>query len=110
MSTVTLPRLQALLEKTRKPRTGCQYSPKELAILNKYKAAYLNKTTHSERDIMLRTEMFVDIFNYWETKGIYIEDTEVLGHMKVSIITGYLNYLSNSNSRLIIGPLCMGQE
>ena len=86
-----LPRFQAPYLKSRRPREGCLYNPQEVAILNKYKEEYRNKTTHEERDLVLRTEMFVEIFNYWDRMHIPLDGPEEGRRFKVCIITAYLN-------------------
>jgi hypothetical protein len=93
-----IPRIEAALKTTRQPRKGCPYSPEELAILKKHKAEYRTKTTHTERVQMLKNKLFVDIFNFWDAKGIPLDEAEMRKRMKVFIIAGYLNYPSNSNS------------
>jgi hypothetical protein len=102
-TTVTsiLPTLEAIyIQKTRQPRKGCQYTREELAVLNNHKAEYRKKTTHADRVQILRNAIFVDIFNYWDHMQVPLDETEIRQRMKVCIITGYLNYLSNSKSEL----------
>lgn len=87
------PRIEAARQKIRQPRKGCQYTPEELAILNKHKSRYRRQTTHAAREQMLRTTVFVDIFNYWDDKGIPLDETEMRQRMKVCFtITVYSNY------------------
>jgi hypothetical protein len=78
-----LPRIQA--PRTRRPRGDCKYTREETAILSKYKAQYQKTTTYAERDVLLRTKICVDLFNYWIDKGVRIEEEEVDGRMEVSM-------------------------
>jgi hypothetical protein len=79
--------------KVRKTRGDCQYTREETAVLNAHKAEYRKTTTHAERDILLRTAIFPDIFTHWDVKGTPIEESEVSGRMKVSMDT-HIIYLT----------------
>jgi len=57
--------VQALQKKGRKISKECQYNSEEWTILGKYKEEYRKKTTHEDRDILMRNHILVDIFNYW---------------------------------------------
>lgn len=85
MSTLAslLPMIMA--PKSRQARGDCQYTPQELAVLNKHKAAYRKTTTHAQRDQMMRTKIYVDIFNYWDDIGIPLDETVTNRRMKVCI-------------------------
>jgi hypothetical protein len=94
-----LPRIQA--PRTRKPRGDCKYTREEIAILNKYKAQYMKTTTYADRDVLLRTKICVDLFNYWIDKGVHIEEEEVDGRMEVSMDT-HIIYLNSNNYRKFV--------
>jgi len=56
--------MQALQKKGCKIRKECQYNSEERTILGKYKEELRKKTTHEDRDILMRNHILVDIFNY----------------------------------------------
>lgn len=77
------PILQALQQKARQPRRGCQYTQEELAVLRKYKDEYRRTTSHKERDKLLRQSIFVDIFNHWDSKKVELTECVVRQRAKV---------------------------
>ena len=80
-----IPTVQAIHERSqsRRPRKGCLYNAEELHVLNKHKEDYRSKTTHRERASLLRTTIFVDIFNYWDFKQITLDEKEIQDRMQV---------------------------
>jgi hypothetical protein len=62
--------------KQRKPRKESAYSKEEKSILGKYKDEYKSKTAR-ERQNVLRGSILVDIFNYWQDKGIALDADEM---------------------------------
>ena len=75
--------LESLQRQTKRARKGCSYNEEEMMLLCKYKKEYKSKTTHQERDMMLRNYILVDIFNYWSAKNIELGETEVQNRTKV---------------------------
>jgi hypothetical protein len=70
----------------RRPRGDSQYSRQELGILNTFKSEYRSKLTYQDREVLVRTEVFVAIFNYWDRQGISFQsETEVLQRMEVCV-------------------------
>lgn len=82
MSTAVPGILQAI-QKTRKIRKECEYTPEERAVLGKYKEEYKSKTTTEEREMLLRTRILVDIFNHWHTQNVDLSPEE--GHTRIKV-------------------------
>jgi hypothetical protein len=75
---------QILQKKKRKEiRKGCTYSKEELAVLLPYKEQYRSKTSHDDRDKLLRSSILVDIFNHWLSNGVDLTEVEVRKREKV---------------------------
>lgn len=62
--------LDAVRNKTRKPRSKCRLSMAERNVINKYRDEYRGQTTMDGRNDLLRNLILVDIFNYWYKEGI----------------------------------------
>ena len=70
------PFLEALkTNKPRKPRKQSEYSTQERSIMSKYKEEYKAKTG-KERENVLRGKVLVDIFNFWHSKGVELDEPE----------------------------------
>jgi hypothetical protein len=84
MATI-VPIVQAIHERSRirQPRKGCLYNSEELLVMNKHKEAYRSQTTQRDRESLLRTAIFVDIFNYWDFKQIPLDEKEIKDRMQV---------------------------
>src|SRR5271155_4973506 len=70
-------------KKRNEMRKGCRYNREELAVLLPYKAHYRSKTTHDDRDKLLRSSILVDIFNHWLSTGVDLTEVEVQKWEKV---------------------------
>jgi hypothetical protein len=72
-----IPNFNALLERgTRKSRKGSIYTAEERAVLRQYKDEYRSKTTREERLALVKSKILRDIFNYWDGKGVDLNETE----------------------------------
>jgi hypothetical protein len=80
------PITQALEPKARQPQKGCQYNAEERAVFGKYKEEYRSKTSHQEREVLLRQNIFVDIFNYWQSQNVPLNGTDINQRAKVRYI------------------------
>ena len=78
--------VEALQHVTCQPWKGCQYNVEELKVLGKYKDEYKSKTTHQEREGLLRSKIFVDIFNHWDSQNIPLSGPEINQRAKVYYI------------------------
>jgi hypothetical protein len=58
-----------LIPTTKQPRRGAHYSREEILVISKYKAEYKDQTTRALRANVLRNNILVDIFNYWDVQG-----------------------------------------
>lgn len=70
-------------KKKKEMRNGCTYSKEELAVLLPYKEQYRSKTSHDDRDKLLRSSILVDIFNHWLSAGVDLTEVEVQKREKV---------------------------
>src|SRR5271155_3084662 len=70
-------------KKRNEMRKGCRYNREELAVLLLYKEHYRLKTTHDNRDNLLRSSILVDIFNHWLSMGVDLTEVEVQKREKV---------------------------
>ena len=78
--------LEAVTNKTRKPRKNSFLTTEEKSIIDKYKDQYRNMTKTDDRCNLLRNHILVNIFNVWYEKGVISTDicTEELSeHIKV---------------------------
>ena len=55
--------------KSRKARSGCEYTPKEREVIRVYKEEYREQTSKELRGLVFRTKILPDIFNYWTNNG-----------------------------------------
>jgi hypothetical protein len=79
-----MPAIQLNQDEVRKARKGCQYSNEERNILQKYKAAYKATINHSERDLLLRSRIFPDMYNFWfQKEQVMPTETETAVRRKV---------------------------
>lgn len=56
----------------------------EIAVISKYKSEYKEQTTRSLRAHVMRNKILVDIFNYWDQKGVLLSEEAVLQRAKVN--------------------------
>jgi hypothetical protein len=81
-----IPAVAQILQKKKRQeiRKGCTYSKEELTVLLPYKEQYRSKTSHDDRDKLLRSSILVDIFNHWLNTGVDLTEVEVQKREKVS--------------------------
>jgi hypothetical protein len=70
---------------TRRPRRDCRYSAEEMKVLNQHKHTYRSQPTRELRGEIFRNRILVDMFNYWQSKGLEPDEDEVKSRIKVSI-------------------------
>jgi hypothetical protein len=86
----TPPPTQEPVQKARKVRKDCKYSPEERAVFDRHKAAYMATTTHQERDFLLRTKLLLDLHNYWRSKeAAMCEGPELDARNEVRVLLHY---------------------
>ena len=74
-----------LIPTTKQPRRGTLYTKGELLVISKYKAEYKEQTTRALRANVLRNNILVDLFNYWDAQNILPSDeVESMERVKVS--------------------------
>lgn len=66
--------LEAITNKSRKPRGKSLLTTADKNIINKYKEDYRSKSTTEERSALLRDHILVDIFNFWYNNGVIPAD------------------------------------
>jgi len=71
--------LEAVINKSRKPRSQCSLTTADRNVINKYRDEYRSKTTTQERINLLRDNIFVDIFNHWFQRGVINADIDSNG-------------------------------
>lgn len=86
-----IPAVAEMLQKKKRKETrkGCTYSKEELAVLLPYKEEYRSKTTHADRDQLLRSSILVDIFNHWLSTGVDLTEAEVQKREKVCQLSDF---------------------
>jgi hypothetical protein len=67
-----------LIPTTKQPRRGAHYSRQEIQVISKYKSEYKDQTTRALRANVLRNNILVDLFNYWDAQGTLPSDEAVL--------------------------------
>ena len=93
---------------TKQPRKGARYSQEEIKVISKHKTEYKDQTTRSLRANVLRNNILVDLFNYWDAQGTVPSDEAACAELvRVS------NQTANSKRLEIkhcLGTCCLGAK
>jgi hypothetical protein len=79
----TLPRIQETFQKGRK---DCKYTVEERKVIGKYKNEYKKATNRAERAMLMKNKILVDIFNYWYSQGLELDEGESEKRIKVFVL------------------------
>jgi hypothetical protein len=75
---------------SRKPRKDSLYSVEEMNILKQHKLEYRSQPTRELRGQIFRNKILVDIFNFWESRGLIGPDeTDTQNRIKVMVTLPY---------------------
>jgi hypothetical protein len=74
--------------------------------MGRYKDEYMS-TTGKEREHVLRGHIILDIFNYWDTKGIILDEDQMEEKIKVREFT---SFISDLKLMVSLGSQCVGAK
>lgn len=99
-----------LFEAAKRPRSGCQYSVQERAVISCFKTEYRAAQNKDERKQIFRSNILPAIFNYWTDNGKISVSYEIKKERIAASISFGLSVISCSlfNSKWGNGLLTIG--